>query len=175
MKLFNGLKLRLVKITGLSFLSSMTTLSILNIADTSIAFPANVKNCENRLCLTTYYLPDGDSKSIAVEERFLGGTNVDILFCRFDGTWCYLQGYRPTSGKAILEPRWVRQNGLCSSLVPFLQSCSGNNSLQNVVDRQNSTRDFFCEDHKQPLLWFDNEITKSLCLNTETNIQIPER
>ncbi len=125
-KTFNSKRL---KKTCSLFLSSIVTLSILSVANSSFAFPALVTNQSERdnrgqiriVGLKYYVFPTIKEKLLLNNQPkqnlinvFDPYSKVDVLYCRQDG-WCYISGYfhLREGGKYYHRPAWVQSTGLC--------------------------------------------------------------
>lgn len=119
------------------FLSLIVTLSVLSVANSTIAFPAKVRK---GVSLYLYYEPhrlnNGDSTiaqsfknnskfnefssfyaQIKVPfDRFIESTLVDVLYCR-DDNWCYISGYYSKGSQKPVdyyhERAWAPSSQLC--------------------------------------------------------------
>ncbi|MEH2062395.1 MAG: hypothetical protein V7K50_08955 [Nostoc sp.] len=174
LELLKSFKRMLVNSTSLRFLSSIITLSILNVANSSFAFPAQVRDCGQQnedSCLATYWYPNTNSVTTLTLSK---NTQVEILYCRIvendQGRWCYLEGYENFQRKSILAPRWVLYVNICADSddgfpLLYCKPNSINQRLQNVNNfvKKQLIRQFYCTPGKSPIAWFDREITDNLC------------
>lgn len=153
--IFNSKRLRK---TCYRFLSSIITLSIMSVANSSFAFPAKVR--ENQT-LFLFYAPARDYKGentysnpkLQLFTKLIDYTLVDVLYCRSD-KWCYISGYyslgnQNTSAGYYPEKAWALSDDICdpekndrTNPLPF---CGINNTkLEGILISGKQFNDFFC-------------------------------
>ncbi len=128
LKIFNSKRLK--KSCSL-FLSSIVTLSILSVANSSLAFPVRVKNQANiRLFNRPLEHPGQKYRPIS-----RGHSQLEIELCTVNG-WCYTKGYSILSlNKFIPLKGWVLMDNLCDDAtinIPFLPTCSWSGQGSNI-------------------------------------------
>ncbi|MGK7898597.1 MAG: hypothetical protein AB4372_34520 [Xenococcus sp. (in: cyanobacteria)] len=149
------------------FLSSIVTLSILSVANSSFAFPAQVRKDGN---LSLFYAPVRTSQKkkadtittyqnlrrrnqnlrrrnqdLRMYTQLIPFTTVDVLYCRNDG-WCYISGYysQGRNNQPIgyyPEKAWARSIELCEPADGFnttpLSECGSNTNKYDGIVASN--------------------------------------
>lgn len=135
------------------FLSSIVTLSILSVANSSFAFPAKVRG---NYSLNLFYYPDGNLKRTKPFDNLINYTLVDVLYCRTDN-WCYISGYYSQGTQKSLgyypEKAWALSTNICDpdkhDRTNPLPSCEINTTkLEGALISGKQFNQFFCATEK---------------------------
>lgn len=175
-KKFNS---KTVKKSCYGFLSSIVTLSILSVSNSSFAFPGEVRGNNTLILYNAPPNTDIERKKYKTERELFEYSLVDVLYCRTD-KWCYISGYysKGSSSRPDYYPEraWAYSDQLCdrvkndySNPLPFCQAKSLD--LQGLARVGNKLTNFFCdkvEDEKgrpvaNPWRWLRVEGNSNLC------------
>ena len=156
LKTFNSKRL---KKSCYCFLSSIVTLSILSVANSSFAFPAQLKdNYDGKIDEIDVFTAPRDKKRASYYDE---GSLLDILYCRND-KWCYISGYYSLGTNEPVGYRdkrhWVETKYLCDYIntnTNTLEPCNSNEEKDIAIrDSNDNFKLFFCSQKKNPWTWF---------------------
>ena len=126
MNLLKTLNSKQLKKSCSRFLSSIVTLSVLSIANSTFAFPVRIK--EAPVNLYFYNRPPEFDGQKVLGRINVDNSKLDIKFCQLRENWCYVEGlYFLREGGFKSIPSWVQRSKLCddpSTNIPFLPTCS---------------------------------------------------
>lgn len=129
------------------FLSSIVTLSILSVANSSFAFPAQVRGNHSLYLFYRPFTLEEASERIPIEQKLqklprlltylTHYTLVDVLYCRASG-WCYISGYY-SQGAYFPVKAWALSTNICdqrsddfSNPLPYCLSPTGSTELEAI-------------------------------------------